>query len=90
MIDVSYWRQQNSLTAHLVNLTNPMAMKGYMREILPMGPFTVSMAIPTGASIKAVKLLGAGTPVESRQENGRLLVTIPRIHVHEVVAVDLA
>lgn len=90
MIDVSYWRQKNSLTAHLVNLTNPMAMKGYMREILPVGPFTVSIAIPPGATVKAAKLLAAGTPVETRQENGRLLVTVPRIHVHEVVAVDLA
>jgi type 1 glutamine amidotransferase len=90
MIDVSYWRQKNSLTAHLVNLTNPMAMKGYMREILPVGPFTVSMTVPTGVTVRGVKLLAAGTPVDSRQEKGRLLVRIPRIHVHEVVAVDLA
>ena len=60
MVDVSYWRQKNSLTAHLVNLTNPMAMKGYMREILPVGPFTVSMAIPAGAAIKGTRLLAAG------------------------------
>ncbi|HEX4272682.1 MAG TPA: ThuA domain-containing protein, partial [Rhizomicrobium sp.] len=90
MIDVSYWRQKNSLTAHLVNLTNPMAMKGYMREILPVGPLTVSIAIPPGATVKGVKLLAAGTPVDARPENGRLLVTVPRIHVHEVVAVELA
>ena len=32
MVDVSYWRQKDSVAAHLVNLTNPMAMKGYMRE----------------------------------------------------------
>lgn len=90
MLDVSYWRQKSSLTAHLVNLTNPMAMKGYMREILPVGPFTVSMAIPEGATIKSVKLLEAGTPIESHQESGRLVVTVPRLVVHEVVAIDLA
>ena len=90
MLDVSYWRQKTSLTAHLVNITNPMAMKGYMREILPAGPFTVSLAVPPGAAIKGVRLLEAGTPVESRQENGRLIVAVPRVAVHEVIAVDLA
>jgi len=28
VIDVDRWRQKNSLTVHLVNLTNPMMMKG--------------------------------------------------------------
>ena len=90
MVDVSYWRQAGSLTAHLVNLTNPMAMKGYMREILPVGPFAVSLALPQGAAVKGVRLLESGMSAESRQENGRLVVTVPRLEVHEVVAVDLA
>ncbi|HEU0096600.1 MAG TPA: hypothetical protein VFQ52_09100, partial [Rhizomicrobium sp.] len=90
LLDVSLWRQKTSLTVHLVNITNPMAMKGYMREILPVGPFTVSLALPDGANVKTVRLLEAGTTVEGRHENGRLIVTVPRIAVHEVVAVDLA
>src|SRR6185503_17268528 len=28
VLDVTLWRQQNSITVHLVNLTNPMLMKG--------------------------------------------------------------
>jgi hypothetical protein len=90
MLDVSYWRQKNSVTAHLVNLTNPMAMKGYMREILPAGPYAVSIALPAGATAKAVKLLEAARPAEARQENGRMIVEIPQVVVHEVVAIDLA
>jgi hypothetical protein len=88
MIDVSYWRQKKSVTAHLVNLTNPMAMKGYMREILPMGPYTVSLELPPGQSVKAVRLLEADVPATTRSQAGRLLVEIPRILVHEVIAVD--
>jgi type 1 glutamine amidotransferase len=89
LLDVSLWRQKTSLTAHLVNITNPMAMKGYMREILPVGPYTVSLALPEGTTVKSVRLLEAGVMVEGRREGDRLLVTVPRIHVHEVVAVDL-
>jgi hypothetical protein len=90
MVDVSYWRQKDSVTAHLVNLTNPMAMKGYMREILPMGPYSVSLELPPGRSIKAVRLLESDTPAATRSEAGRLIVELPRILVHEVIAVDLA
>jgi type 1 glutamine amidotransferase len=89
MVDVSYWRQKDSVTAHLVNLTNPMAMKGYMREILPMGPYSVSLELPPGRTVKAVRLLEAGTPANTRNEAGRVVVEVPRITVHEVIAVDL-
>ena len=29
------------MTVHLVNLTNPMMMKGPLRETIPIGPLTV-------------------------------------------------
>jgi type 1 glutamine amidotransferase len=90
MVDISYWRQANSVAAHLVNLTNPMAMGGYMREILPTGPYDVSLQLPAGAGVKRVRLLEAGTDVAARREGDRLLVRVPRLELHEIVAVDLA
>jgi hypothetical protein len=90
LIDVSYWRQKDSLTAHLVNMNNPMMMKGPYREILPAGPYTVSLAIPPGAKIGAVKLLESGATPKASHDGGRLVVEVPRIRLHEVVAVDLA
>ena len=35
MLDVTLWRQADSITVHLVNLTNPMMMKGPVREVIP-------------------------------------------------------
>ena len=32
LLDVSVWRQRESITVHLVNLTNPMMMKGPLRR----------------------------------------------------------
>ena len=37
VLDVTVWRQADSLTVHLVNLTNPMMMKGPLRELIPVG-----------------------------------------------------
>jgi hypothetical protein len=89
LLDVSYWRQKNSLAAHLVNMNNPMMMKGPYREIMPAGPYTVSLAIPAGAKVGAVKLLESGVAPKTSRDGARLIVEVPRIRLHEVVAVDL-
>ena len=89
MLDTAYWRQKNSLAAHLVNLNNPMMMKGPYREIMPAGPYTVSLAIPAGARIGAVKLLESGITPKTSRDGDRLVVEVPQIRLHEVVAVDL-
>src|SRR6185436_9356685 len=48
MLDVTVWRQRESMTVHLVNLTNPMMMKGPVRETIPIGPLTVRVRVPSG------------------------------------------
>ena len=88
-LDVATWRQEHSLAIHLVNMTNPMAMKGPYREIIPAGPFAVSLRLPPGASPATVKLLESGAPAQYRRDGDRLVVDVPRIALHEVVAVDL-
>lgn len=90
LVDVSLWRQKKSVTVHLVNITNPMAMKGYMRELFPMGPYTVSLEVPAGYNVKGVRLLESDKDAVVHMESGRLVVEIPSVNVHEVVAVDLA
>ena len=89
MLDVTVWRQKDSLTVHLVNLTNPMMMKGPLRELIPIGQQQVRVRLPTGAKPKAVRLLAADTTVTSRASGRHLDITVPSILDHEVVAIDL-
>jgi type 1 glutamine amidotransferase len=90
LLDVAYWRQQSSLTVHLVNLTNPMTMKGPYREIVPTGPYTVELELPEALKIQGVKLLEAEQALQARREGTRLIVTVPRVGIHEIVVVELA
>jgi type 1 glutamine amidotransferase len=90
LLDTSYWQQQNSVAAHLVNLTNPMAMKGFMREILPAGPYEVRLRLPSGARPKRVRLLEAAADAQSHMDGDTIVVQVPRVVIHEVVAVDFA
>jgi hypothetical protein len=89
LLDVTAWRQKDSLTVHLVNFTNPMAMKGPLREFVPVGPLTVTVRLPEGRRANRVRLLSAGTVPETSAAAGALTVTIPSVRDHEVVAVDL-
>ena len=70
VIDVTVWRQRDSMTVHLVNLTNPMMMKGPLREVIPIGPQRVSVRLPAGARPKKVQLLTAGKTIDYKLMGG--------------------
>jgi Hypothetical glycosyl hydrolase 6 len=89
VLDVAIWRQRSSLTVHLVNLTNPMMMKGPLRETIPVGPLRARIRLPEGVQARTVRLLTAGTASRPQQSNGVVSVSIPSVDVHEVIAIDL-
>jgi hypothetical protein len=89
VLDVTVWRQQQSMTVHLVNLTNPMMMKGPLRDVFPVGPLRLRVRLPAGASPKKIQLLTAGTTLPLRQSAGVVTLSVPSVAVHEVVAIDL-
>jgi hypothetical protein len=89
VLDVTVWRQRGSLTVHLVNLTNPMMMKGPVRELVALGEQRVRVRLPDGLRARAVKLLVAGTAPAFAAAGGWLEVSVPSITVHEVVAIDV-
>jgi hypothetical protein len=89
VLDVTVWRQKESMTVHLVNLTNPMLMKGPFRELIPAPAQQVELRLPPGMKVGKVQLLKANQTPQTRVENGVLKLTVPQILDHEVVAVDL-
>ncbi len=89
VVDVTVWRQKESMTVHLVNLTNPMLMKGPVRELLPLPQQQVRLRLPAGAQAKRVQLLSSGKAVQYKVTQDVLSVTVPPFELHEVVAVDL-
>jgi hypothetical protein len=89
LLDVTAWRQKDSVTVHLVNLTNPMLMKGPFRELIPVGAQEVKVRLPEGRQARRVRLLVAGATPAFGESGGRLTVTVPSVLDHEVLAVDL-
>lgn len=89
VLDITVWRQKESMTVHLVNLTNPMMMKGPFREIYPVGEQRVRVRLPGGLRPCKVQLLVNGGTPRTQEAQGYLTVFVPSISIHEVVAIDL-
>jgi len=89
VLDVTVWRQAASMTVHLVNLTNPMMMKGPFRELMPVGAQEVRVRVPNGVTVTGVHLLDANQSLPIRMVGPYLVADVPRILDHEVVAIDL-
>jgi hypothetical protein len=88
VVDVTAWRQEQSMTVHLVNLTNPMMMKGPFRELIPVDA-TVKVRIPPHTQVVSVKLLFQQTNPAFTNQEGMITVSVLGILDHEIVALDL-
>jgi Hypothetical glycosyl hydrolase 6/Beta-galactosidase trimerisation domain len=88
LLDITLWRQSKALVAHLVNFTNPMMMKGPMRELTPVGAQRVRLRLPDAAGRATGRLLVAGTAAPLRISNGWAELTVPSVLDHEVVVVE--
>ena len=89
VLDVTFWKQSQSVTIHLVNLTNPMMMKGPIRELVPIGAQTVRARLPDGLQAKSVRLLVADKTSAFHQTGEWIDVVVPSILAHEVIAIDV-
>jgi len=88
LLDVTAWRNPSSITIHLVNLTNPMAMKGPYRDFFPVGAQTVRLRLPADIHAKRARLLASGKEIAIERSGAAISVTVPSILDHEVVAID--
>ncbi|MDP4262212.1 MAG: beta-galactosidase trimerization domain-containing protein [Bacteroidota bacterium] len=88
VMDITAWQQKDSMTVHLVNLTNPMMMKGPFREFIPVA-VKVQIKIPGNKSVKAVHLVMAEQAPRFVIRKGMLELDVPKIIDHEIIAVDL-
>jgi len=89
LLDVTAWQNQGSITIHLVNLTNPMAMKGPYRDFFPVGAQTVKLRLPANTHAKSAQLLVANKIVAMDRSGETLTITVPSILDHEVIAIDI-
>ncbi len=90
VLDVTVWKQKNSMTVHLVNLTNPMMMRPSFREMIPSAPQRVTLRLPEGKRAAKVHFLVSPQTPRVSMAGGLIHLTVPSIRDHEVIAIDFA
>jgi hypothetical protein len=88
VLDISVWLQKTSMTVHMVNLTNPMMMKGPVREIIPISRQRVCVRVPGDRRVTKAHLLVAGNEIPFHADGDMIVLDVPTIELHEVIALD--
>jgi hypothetical protein len=85
LIDCHLYQQPGRAILHLVNLTSAGTWRAPVEELIPVGPFTVSVRLPQGVSSQSARLLVAGGTRGVQQSQGMATVAISSITDHEVI-----
>ncbi len=89
LIETTVWRQKDSMAVHLVNMTNPMMMKGPFRELIPVDA-EVSVKIPDNLKLTGVHLPMRTVDPKYTLKDGRVVLKVDQIFDHEIIGLDLA
>jgi hypothetical protein len=90
MFDATAWKQKNSMTVHLVNLTNPMTMRPQMHELIPSPPQSIEVELPPGRKVAKVHSLAKEISVSHSSTGNTLKFKVDSVLDYEVIAIDFA
>ncbi|HLS32191.1 MAG TPA: hypothetical protein VK039_01250, partial [Brevibacterium sp.] len=90
LIDVAVREAEDEIAVTVVNLTDPMAMRGQRHDSLPLYDQEVILRIPDHAQLGSAELVIAGTPVPTEVRGRQLHIPLERIDDLEVVHVTWA
>ena len=83
-IHVTSFGKEKAQLIHLVNETGERPL----RETVPVLDIRLSLAIPEGASVKAVRATLEGQTVTCGEKDGRLEILLPRLDVWQMIVVE--
>ena len=84
LIDLAVQEGPGELAVSVVNLSNPMAMRGQAHELLPLHDQQVELRLPAGATVIDAHLLVADRPQPVQQDG-----TTARIHLDSVDLIEV-
>ncbi|MGB9418471.1 MAG: alpha-amylase family protein [Acidobacteriaceae bacterium] len=88
-LEMFCWETGPGYAVHLLNYTNPAAQHGWLREVDPLGPQTITMRVPSGVAIRSVELLKAKQRPSFTVHEQLLQFTVPALDDYEVAAITV-
>jgi hypothetical protein len=90
VVDLAVRANDSGMAVVLNNITNPMMMKGPIREVFPVGKHEVSVAVPAGKKFGKAALLVSGKAPRITQSEGRVTIEMLGFSTLEVVHITWA
>lgn len=89
LMEVAGWQTEPGYAIHLLNYNGPNAFRGHMRKPVPLGPQQVRVMLSDAARVRSARLLRAGETINFRRNGPAIEIIVPRIELHEVVALEV-
>ena len=84
LVDIGVRQSATGVSVSVVNLDDPKAMRGQLRSLRPLGPQTVRVVAPAGATAASVRTLSGATGIAAIHD-GRAEFTVASVELLEVV-----
>jgi hypothetical protein len=89
LMEVIAWETQRGFAIHLLNYNGANAFRGHMRKPVPLAAQQVHVTLPAERKIRHASLLHAGTRVPFQQTGNRVSLTVPKVEMYEIVALEI-
>jgi hypothetical protein len=89
LMEVTAWETQRGFAVHLLNYNGANAFRGHMRKPVALTTQVVRVTLPAEKKIRQASLLHAGITVAFQQTGNRVSLTVPKVEVYEVVALEI-
>jgi hypothetical protein len=88
LIDCHLYQQPGRTILHVVNLTSEATWQAPLDELIRVGPFKITLPVPSGQSKPRARLLVSGSTPAVEVAGGRASLEIASILDHEVVVLE--
>lgn len=88
LIDCHLYCQPGRLILHVINLINAATWRPPVHELIPLGPFKISLQLPEDVAATEVKYLVSGRTAKVSFQDGWVIVEISSITDHEVLVIS--
>ncbi len=86
LLETFAWETEPGFALHILNYTNPNAMRPFVSQLYPVGPFQVQIQLPGHRKTTSVRALRSQRNLPFRSREGAIEFEVPSVEDYEVVA----
>ncbi len=80
------WETEAGLALHILNYTNPTAMRPFVTQLYPVGPLQAQVQVASDRKVSSVRALRNQKNLPFRNQGGTIKFEIPSVADYEVIA----